>query len=66
MLQEHSMQSHVLTEDGNIITLIKYVPRHFIEIFVHQFSKVHTERIVKGNRVSKRHFFSVGHVEEKL
>ena len=54
MLQEHSMQSHILNEDGHVTALIKYVAHHFIEIFVHQFSKVHTERFVMGSRVSKR------------
>ena len=56
MLQEHSMQSHILDamEDDHITTVIKCIARYFIEIFLNQFSKVHTERIVKSNRVSKR------------
>ena len=56
VLQEHSMQSHVLNnmEDDHITTLIKYIAHYYIKIFVNQFGKVHTERIVKSNRVSKR------------
>ena len=55
-LQDHSMQCHILEEmiDDHITAMIKHISRSYIKIFLCQFGKVHTERIVKANRKSKR------------
>ena len=55
MLREHSIQSHIIDtmEDDYIITSIRCIAYYYIEIFLNQFSKVHTERIVKSNRANK-------------
>ena len=55
-LQDHSMQCHILEEmiDDHITAMIKHISRRYIKIFLYQFGKVHTERIVKANRTSKR------------
>eukprot|EP00795_Rhopilema_esculentum_P013869 gene13869-4817_t len=55
-LEDHSMQSHLLGEmkEDHITTLVKHISRYYLKIFICQFGKVHTERIVKANRVSKR------------
>ena len=50
------MQSHLLGEmkEDHIATFVKHISRCYLKIFIVQFGKVHTERIVKANRVSKR------------
>ena len=51
-LQQHSMETHKLQE---MEALIKSACQLYMKIFINQFSKVHTERIVKANLPSTRH-----------
>ena len=56
-LQQHSMETHKLQEmeADHITALIKSICQLYMKIFIYQFSKVHTERVVKANRPSTRH-----------
>ena len=57
-LYEHSMQCHVLDEnmiDDHITSLIKLITKKYLHLFMYQFSKVYTERIIKENKASLRH-----------
>ena len=57
-IQEHSQQCHVLDEhlrDDHITTLIKLIVKNYLVIFYHQFGRIYTERIIKGNKSSRRH-----------
>ena len=53
-LEQHSQETHVLDEnlqDDHITTIIKKITFLYTKIFLHQFSKVYTER----KRRSKTH-----------
>jgi hypothetical protein len=55
---QHSQQGHVLDDnlrDDHITILIKYIVKLYLQLFLYQFGKVYTERIVKENKASKRH-----------
>ena len=41
-------------EDDHITTIIKKITFLYTKVFLHQFSKVHTERIVRQGAPSKR------------
>ena len=56
-LEQHSQETHVLDEnlqDDHITTIIKKITFLYTKIFLHQFSKVYTERIVRQGAPSKR------------
>ena len=56
-LQQHSLETHVLDKnlcDGHITILIKKITDLYSKIFLQQFSKIYTERIVKQEAPSKR------------
>ena len=57
-IQEHSKQFHVLDQhlrDDHITILIKLIVKNYLVIFYHQFGRIYTERIIKGNKSSRRH-----------
>ena len=57
-LFQHSQQYHVLDgnlRDDHIAILIMHIAKLYLQLFLYQFGKVYTERIVKENKVSKRH-----------
>ena len=56
-LEQHSKETHVLDEnlqDDHITTIIKKITFLYTKIFLHQFSKAYTERIVRQGAPSKR------------
>ena len=56
-IQMHSMESHILDShlrDDHITILIKLIVSNYLTLFLHQFGKVYTERIIKGNNPSRR------------
>ena len=56
-LQIHAQETHVLDEnciDDHITTLIKKITELYSKIFLRQFSKVYSERIVREHVPSKR------------
>ena len=56
-IQMHSMESHILDShlrDDHITSLIKLIVSNYLTLFLHQFGKVYTERIIKGNNPSRR------------
>ena len=68
VLQEHSMQSHVLNnmEDDHITILIKYIAHYYIKIFVNQFGKAladsgYCERCLSISQISQRLVSSHSH-----
>ena len=57
LLDQHSQETHVLDEnlhDDHITTIMKKITLLYAKIFLHQFSKVYTERIVRQGAPSKR------------
>ena len=51
---EHSQQCHVLDEhlrDDHVTTLIKLIVKNYLLIFYHQFGRIYTEPIIKGNKL---------------
>ena len=57
-LFQHSQQCHVLDgnlRDDHITILIMHIAKLYLQLFLYQFGKVYTERIVKENKASKRH-----------
>ncbi|CAB4019071.1 DNA transposase THAP9 [Paramuricea clavata] len=56
-LQQHSQDTHVLDKDlrdDHITILVKKITDLYSKIFLHQFSKVYSERIVRQEAPSKR------------
>ena len=56
-LQKHAQETHALDEncgDDHITILIKKITKLYSNIFLHQFSKVYSERIVREHAPSKR------------
>ena len=56
-LQRHSQETHILDEncsDDHITILINKITELYTKIFLRQFSKVYSERIVRENVPSKR------------
>ena len=55
---QHSQQCHVLDgnlSDDHITILIMHIAKLYLQLFLYQFGKVYTQRIVKENKASKRH-----------
>ncbi len=51
-------QCHILDDnlrDDHITVMIKHIARLYLQLFLYQFGKVCTERVVKENKASKRH-----------
>ena len=56
-IQEHSMENHVLDtdfRDDHITVIIKLIINTYLTTFLHQFARVYTQRIIKGNKPSRR------------
>jgi hypothetical protein len=56
-LQQHSQETHALDQnlqDDHITIIIKKITYRYSKIFLHQFGKVYTDRIVKQGAPSKR------------
>ena len=57
-LLHHSQQCHILDDnlrDDHITVMIKHIAKLYLQLFLYQFGKVYTERVVKENKASKRH-----------
>ena len=56
-IQDHSKENLVLDSDmrdDHITIVIKEVTKHYLTLFFHQFSRVYTERVIKGSIPSRR------------
>ena len=56
-LEQHSRECHVLDEnlsDDHITQLIHAISDLYTKIFVHRFGKVYSEKVVRGEKPSKR------------
>ena len=56
-IQVHLMENHVLDtdfRDDHITVMIKLISNTYLTTFLHQFARMYTERIIKGNKPSKR------------
>ena len=57
-LYEHSKECHVLDinmRDENVTRIKKLIAESYLRLFLHQFGKVYTERVIKKNKTSRRH-----------
>ncbi len=55
---EHSQQCHILDEnmrDDHITSIIRLIVESYLKLFLHQFGRVYTERVIKENKASGRH-----------
>ena len=51
------MENHVLDtdfRDDHITVIIKLIANTYLTTFLHQFARVYTQRIIKGNKPSRR------------
>ena len=56
-IQDHSKENHILDgdmRDDHITIIIKEIAKHYLTLFFHQFSRVYTERVIKGSMPSRR------------
>ena len=56
-IQEHSKENHILDgdlRDDHIAIIIKEITKHYLTLFFYQFSRVYTDRVIKGSMPSGR------------